>query len=190
MKLSLWRGSFKDWLSGNIQIDSWLLDRPDTYTQTMGFMPPLRQIGYEILDDNLFYLSATQDLVILKRFTSEYLFQDLPISVLEGLYNTLAVRLLHDFMDIHEDITALDLETVNQPINITEVSEDQGDWLVEMTWSFRVNIRVEPETGTLNQSYTINTITSAVWNDSYSDDLTDGVSDTDKRILDFTFKTT
>lgn len=190
MKLSAWRGSFKAWLSDNIQIDSWLLDRPDTYAQTMGFLPPVRQISYEVLDDSLIYLSATQDLIILKRFSSEYLFQDLPISVLEGLYNTLAVRLLHDYMDIHEDLVSLELDTVNQPINITEVSEDQGDWLVEITWTFRVNIRVEPEVGSLNTSYTIRSIKSAVWSDSYKDDLTDGVSDSDKRILDFTFKTT
>ena len=190
MKLSQWRGSLKTWLSKNIQIDSWLLDRPDTYTQTMGFLPPLRQISYDVLDDSLIYINATQDLIILKRFSSEYLFQDLPISTLEGLYNTLAVRLLHDYMDISDDVVSLELDTVNQPINITEVSEDQGDWLVEMTWTFRVNIRVEPEVGSLNTTYTIRSITSAVWNDSQADDLTDGVSDAEKRILDFTFKTT
>lgn len=189
MKISKWRSQFQKFVADRVSIDSWLLSRPESYSQVVGFMPPLRHIDYRREDTTRVVLNATQDFIISQRLPSELAFKDLPLDILEGMYNTLALAFMANYQDIHEDVFALRFNTIEQPIGITEVAEDANDWIVDLKWSLNVSIEVEPETGAIVSPFYPTSINSGVWRDDLKDDTTYGESDPRLRVLDFSIKT-
>lgn len=132
----------------------------------MGFLPPLRDVVYNLFDFREAHLEATQDFFILRRMPEDLTFKDLPINTLEGQYATLAIRLLHDFKDIDPDIIDLVLEPTSRPLKVSEIGEDVGDWLIEIVWSLKVTIKVDPEDGEVQPPFTASELNLYVWRDS------------------------
>lgn len=188
MKLSTWRPRLLLWLNKNITISSWVLDRPDTVLQTMGFLPPLRDTEYVLGENKEVYLDATQDFMVLKRFGSENGYKDLPVNQMEGLVATLAYRFLLDRASIDVDVLNLEAVQVSQPIKVEEVGEGDGEWILELTWSLKVRLLVDPETPIV-PDWNITSIRLNVWKDAFEDDLTDGISDPTLRVLDWQHQT-
>lgn len=186
MKLSEWRSSFQRFVNARVRIDSWLLERPETYQQLAGFIPPLRDMDYKIDDSRNVILTATQDFIISQRLPDTMAFNDLPLATIEGYYNTLAIAFVANYQAIHADIIDLRFNQVDTPIAVAEVAEDANDWIIDIKWSLRVETPVEPEIGGIVEPFTLRELNARVWRDDLKDDLTDGVSDPSLRVLDFT----
>lgn len=186
MRLSTWRPAFRAFVDARVNISSWLLDRPDTYGDATGFLPPLREVDYQVRDNGEVDLTATQDFIISQRHPSDLSYKDLPIEALEGYYNTLAIAFVATYQSIHEDLYNLTFKQVEQPIAISEISEDNNDWVIDLKWSVRIEATVEPEIGTTIKPFDLKGITARVWRDNVLDDLGDGVSDITLRRIDFT----
>lgn len=185
MRLSLWRSLLQNFIQQRVVVTSWLLERPQMYTEVVGFLPPLRDLDYRRDSSNSLYAIATQDFIITQRLPAEVAFKDLPIHTIEGFYTTLAIALLANYEDIHEDIREVGFNQIEQPISISEVAEDANDWIVDIKWSIRVQITVEPEVGSIVAPYELKQLTANVYRDNIADDTTDGISDPALRQLDF-----
>ncbi len=185
MRLSQWRDLFQKFVSDRVFIDSWLLERPQFYSQLVGFMPPLRNMDYRREDNILMVLTATQDFIISQRLPSELSFKDLPLDTLEGQYNTLAIAFMANYQSIHSDIRDMRFNQVEEPIAVAEVAEDANDWIIDFKWSLRVEIEVEPEVGGIVEPFDLQYIHSSVYRDQLNDDTSSGSSDPTKRHLDF-----
>lgn len=184
MKLSTWRPKLMLWLSKNIVVDSWALDRPETVATTMGFLPPLRDVSYRMESFKECQMTATQDFYVLKRLPADYTYRELPLATLEGLYTTLAIRLVQGHTNIDPDVLELEYNPVDQPIKVSELGEDEGDWLAEVRWAFTVTLSAEPEEGGMLKPFSVNQLTLNTYKDGFEDDLTDGVSQPELRRLD------
>ncbi len=185
MKLSAWRTAFKSFVDERVTIDSWLLEKPDTYDIAVGFLPPLRDMDFTRRDSGEVKLRATQDFIISQRHPSVS-YNELPVDIIEGYYSTLAIAFVATYQDIDADLYELSFNQVEQPISITEISEDNNDWIVDIKWSLRIEVNVEPEIGAIIQPFDLRQITAHIWRDNLEDGLSDGVSDTALRRLDFT----
>ncbi len=185
MRLSQWRDLFQRFVSDRVFIDSWLLERPQFYSQLVGFMPPLRNMDYSREDNILMVLTATQDFIISQRLPSELSFKDLPLDTLEGQYNTLAIAFMANYQSIHTDIRDMRFNMTEEPIAVAEVAEDANDWIVDFKWSLRVEIEVEPEVGGIVEPFDLRYLQANVYRDQLNDDTSSGSSDPTKRHLDF-----
>lgn len=188
MRLSQWRPLFTKFITDRVQIDSWLLQRPEGYEQVAAFVPPLRDMDYRRVDTTTVVLRATQDLIISQRVSSQLAFNELPLDMLEGYYNTLAIAFMANFEEMSKDVLEVDFNQVETPIAVAEVAEDNNDWIIDLKWSIRVEITVEPEVGGVVDPFYLRQLTANVYRDGLQDDLLDGVSDPTKRILDFTIR--
>ncbi len=186
MRVSSWRPAFRAFVDARVSISSWLLDRPDTYGDVTGFLPPLREVDYRVRDNGKVDLTATQDFIISQRHPSDLSYKDLPIDVLEGYYTTLAIAFVATYQSIHPDLFNLTFNQVEQPIAISEISEDNNDWIADIKWSLRIEATVEPEVGTTIEPFDLKAIDAHIWRDSLKDDLLDSISDPTLRVLDFT----
>ena len=186
MKLSQWRTRLQSFIADRVLISSWLLEEPQSYATISGFLPPLRDMDYKREEVTSVILTATQDFLVSQRFPSEIAFKDLPLPTLEGYYNTLAIAFLANYQSIDPDIRDLRFNQVEQPISVREVSEDVSDWIVDIKWSFRVEVEVEPEMGGIVEPFELRQLTANLWRDRLDDDTTLGTSDPAKRYLDFT----
>ena len=179
---------FTKFVTDRVQIDSWLLQRPEGYEQVAAFVPPLRDMDYRREDTTTVVLRATQDLIVSQRVSSKLAFNELPIDMLEGYYNTLAIAFMANFSEMSADILSIDFNQVETPISVSEVAEDANDWIVDLKWSIRAEILVDPEVGGVVDPFTLRQLTANIYRDGLQDDLLDGVSDPTKRILDFTIR--
>jgi len=144
MKISTWRSSLVTWLSGSIaDPDGWNLENPETTTHTQGFLPPLRDVSYEVQDDQVLLGIATQDFFVLRRYTASQ-YKDLPVGYLEGLYHTLSHQVWRRWSEM-ADLVDLDLEPVTTPVKVGESDDSSEDWIVELAWSWRIKWVIEPE---------------------------------------------
>lgn len=184
MKLSQWRLSILRWLQDQITVDSWSLTRPEKIGDSNGFLPPLQNVKYELEDFRTVKGHAVQEFYIVKRFSRELAYSDLPLAALEGLHSTLAIRLVHDYKAI-ADIDLLEFVAVEKPVSIVETGEDRGTWIIEITWAFEITWDAEPEAGAVVEPFNISRLNVNLWRDGYSDDTTDGVSDPSLRVLDY-----
>lgn len=186
MKISTWRPKLLLWLAKNIEVSSWALDRPENVSQTMGFIPPLRDVSYRMENFKECWLTATQDFYVLRRLPSNYTYNQLPVANLEGIYTTLAIRLIQGFKNIDQDVLELEFNAVDQPLKLSELGEDEGDWLAEVRWSFTVTLLAEPEDGLIMKPFVVSELTLNLYKDGFEDDLQDGISDPALRRLDST----
>lgn len=187
MKLSQWRPRLMQFLTSRVVIHSWLLERPETYSQVVGFLPPLHSVDYRREDVTRMVLTATQDFIVSQRLPAEISFKDLPLAQTEGYYASLAIAFIANYKDISADVLDLTFSAVETPVTTAEVAEDANDWILDIKWSFRVEIEVEPEDGGIVDPFELKELSVNVYRDQLDDDLTDGVSDPAKRYLDFTF---
>lgn len=144
MKLSEWRPALTTWLDTYLVIDSLLLERPEI-GKSNGLLPPLRQVTYRTDSPSYITASGVQDFLLTKRFPDGLAYKDLPLGAIEGIHQTLAMRLLKDFRSIHADIIDLDMVKVETPVALSEVGDKIGEWLVELTWSFELSWYAEAE---------------------------------------------
>ena len=188
MRLSQWRPLFTKFITDRVQIDSWLLQRPEGYEQVAAFVPPLCDMDYRREDTTTVVLRATQDLIVSQRVSSKLAFNELPIGMLEGYYNTLAIAFMANFEEMSDDILEVSFNQVETPISISEVAEDANDWIVDLKWSIRVEITVDPEVGGIVDPFVLRQLTANIYRDGLDDDLLDGISDPARRVLDFTIR--
>lgn len=184
MKLSTWRPSLYAWLQDQILVDGWTLTNPEI-GKTHGFLPPLQDVSYKLENYDRVIGKGIQHISIVKRASKDTTYKDLPIDVLEGYHSTLSIRLVHDYADIAE-LQSLEFQQVDSPINVLEPSGDNPYWVIELMWSFEITWDATPEGDDLNQPFTLNQLNIRLWRDRL-DDLKDGKSAPNKRVLDFTF---
>lgn len=146
MKLSQWRPSFEAWVSGLVKVDSWLLQRPDV-GKVNGFIPPFKSLQIDSGGANSPYGlgKGVQGLMLSTRFAATNGYHTLALPVLEGLYQTLSLRITHDYQQIHPDIQGLSTRVVEQPITLEEVGDNLGDWIVTLEWEFAVSWYADQE---------------------------------------------
>lgn len=186
MKLSTWRPSLLGWLQNRVTVDSWSLTRPEGVGETNAFLPPLRDVHYNLDSPTQVTGKATQEFYIVKRLSRKLLYASLPLAHLEGLHASLSIRLVHDYSAI-ADIRNLEFAQVEHPVSVTETGEEQGSWLIELAWAFEIAWDAEPEDGAVVQPFTLNRLNLNLWRDHLDDDTSNGASDPIKRRLDFTF---
>lgn len=156
MKLSQWLPAITTWLNAHVAIDNWYLDNPRV-GETVGFLPPVRNVAYDILDDTSVRCSLTQDIYIRKRYPKDQTYKELPMDTLEGYYQTLALKLLVTGARI-APITTLEVVRQDSPITVQEIGDRTGDWLLDMVWSIRIAFDAEPEVGPLVPRFQFNEI--------------------------------
>jgi hypothetical protein len=156
MKLSTWRSSFKAWLISQIQIDSWVTDRPEDGVTTVGFLPPLRDVSYVPKDHIKTVGQATQDFFVTKRYPATLTYDQLPLGELEGIHSTLSLRMSHDLMDI-APLIALELRGLSQPIGVREFSKND-EWLIDLHWAIEIQWDAEPDQGRVQPIYLVDTV--------------------------------
>lgn len=188
MRISLWRSRLQSFINDRVTVNSWLLERPQMYAQVVGFLPPLRDVDYRRDNGITLVMTATQDFIVTQRLPSELAFKDLPLAAIEGYYTTLAIAFMANYSDIHEDVQELNFNQIEQPISIAEVAEDANDWIVDIKWSIRVQILVEPEEGYIIEPFELRQLTANVYRDSLADDTSYGTSDPTLRVLDFSLQ--
>lgn len=164
MKLSEWRPSLTAWLNKYLVIDSYLLERPEI-GKSNGLLTPLRQVSY--LTDSPSYIKASgvQDFVLTKRFPDGLAYKDLPLGAIEGIHQTLSMRLLKDFRSIHPDLIDLDMVKVEVPVALSEVGDKIGEWLVELTWTFEATWYAEAEVE-ISKPHNITQVSLGLWRES------------------------
>lgn len=146
MKLSTWRNSFIDWLETKISIDSYYLEEPEAVGDTSVFLPPLRTMSV-VEADSGFIGTATQDVWITTRYSRDLSYQELPISTIEGTYNSIALAFIKECQSI-ADIIEGSINTSEDSIFVGEWGEGRGDWIVRMKFIFVFSFISEPEVDT------------------------------------------
>ncbi|MBW4558458.1 MAG: hypothetical protein KME59_21535 [Trichormus sp. ATA11-4-KO1] len=160
MRLSTWRQSIVDWVAQKVQIDTYELRNPEVVGETAGFFPPLRNIkhydgGEE--SEGQPTAQATQEIYITTRYPRDTPYAELPLATTEGVYSSLCQGLLKDAQGI-ADLIDLWINPSDQPIQVSEVGDDYGDWLVTMVIYVVIKWLPEPEPGFGFSGYTINKI--------------------------------
>lgn len=158
MKLSIWRTAFRTWLEAQVTIDNWSLDVPETPGVTTALLPPIRYLAITLKDQTEAEGILEQDIYLVKRYSSPTAYVNLPLATLEGLYQTLAIRLTHDYRDILEDITQLELLPNPDPIVVRPVETEERDWLLELHWTIRVYYLADPEVGAVQPPFDLREI--------------------------------
>jgi hypothetical protein len=162
MRLSIWRPKLLTWLGQKVNVDSWGIQVPETVGQTTGYLPPLKDIHHD-LDSPLSVIgSAVQDIYILQRHSRDTKYIDLPLGELEGLYSTLAIRLVHDWEMIipetslepgTQGLIKLELNSLDAPISLEESGDGLGEWLVRLHWQLAIQWVADPELGAVVEPY-------------------------------------
>lgn len=172
MKLSVWHPALVTWLNQQVTVDSWLLQQPKEIGKVSGFVPPLRNLKYWQQDHLTVNASGLQEFYLCFRYSKDLQYSELPMHTLEGIYQTLSIRLVHSYRAIAE---LIDLEWVAQddPIKLKEsgaIGPNRGaDWLVELGWSFQITWEAEPETGTTQQPFDLSSLEVNIWRSDLSD---------------------
>ena len=143
MKLSTWRSSFIEWLETKITIDSYYLEEPEAVGDTSVFLPPLRNIRVFEADSG-FIGVATQDVWITTRYSRDLSYQELPITLIEGTYNSIAYYFAKECQGI-ADLIDGSVNSSEDSIFVGEWGEGRGDWIVRMKFIFNFSYISEPE---------------------------------------------
>lgn len=150
MKTSLWRPGLKAFLTKYLSVSTWELDYPLQAGETVGVLPPITDVNIYRNGSSVMQ-SATQVIELISRIDGTLRYDNLPLSLYEGIHTTVAYRLLMEFSDI-ADIFQLQLHA-NDPIAISERDDARGDWFIRVQWSMSVQWVVELETGTPGLPY-------------------------------------
>lgn len=158
MKLSEWKPSLKAWLNDNVVIDNWQLDVPDRPGDTACLLPPVRSLGYELTDQTEVEGRLLQDIYIVKRYSGNLFYDQLNIAGAEGYYQSLAIRLAHDALDVNEGLSKLELLDVVEPIIVRETETEDREWIIEFHWLIQATYQAEPEIGSVQPPYDLKEI--------------------------------
>lgn len=145
MKLSTWRPGLVAWLSSKIHIDTWELRIPEVVGEVACFIPPLRGIKHYIGETGNKLAEADQEIFLSYRFSRELPYASLPLNLIEGIYSSICQEILADHQSIAD---TLDVDSGNflhseLPIQVSEVGDNYGDWLV--TINLHLSIKWIPE---------------------------------------------
>lgn len=172
MKLSTWHPSLVTWLGQQLPVDSWLLQQPKEIGRVSGFVPPLRNLKYWAADHQSVNASGVQDFYLMFRYSKDLQYAELPMHTLEGIYQTLSIRLVHDFKAI-ADLLELEWVPQDDPIKLKETgavgSNRAADWLVELGWSVELTWEADPETGATQEPFNLSSLDVNLWRSDLSD---------------------
>lgn len=183
MRLSQWRTNLLKWLNEQIRIDSYSATDPEL-NQTNAFLPRLEDVSYEVRDTNTVVGKGTQRFQIAKRVGRNTKYRQLPIAFYEGLHSTLSIRFVRNYADI-ADLQALEFVEISDPVNVVEVGEDTGEWLIFFNWAVQIEWLAEPEEDSEDPPFRLTGINLTLWRDHLEDDLRDG-RDPNLSVMDFT----
>lgn len=188
MKLSEFRPDLKSWLQRYIAVDKWGVFRPEQ-GETVCFLPPTKELAYDTVTTGTIQATATQEIFIRQRHDRNLTFDQLPIDLLQGYYQTLSMLLAERYSEI--GVNSLVVMPVSSPLYIENAGENRTDWTIDLSWLVRVSFYAEPEPLLMNPGLdpsvvyppiTVQSIDGGIWRQPLNDDL--------PPILDFRFLTT
>ena len=145
MRLSELRPALLAWLGQQLDIDSYWLDRPEVVGDPAGYLAPLRDFSIRREGLEVPIVNTTVDFHVLARLPDQP-YKDLGLESYEGLYGTLAYRLVTRWQEIHPDIRVLDIVDVSDPLRISESGDKAGEWVLEYHWTFNIEFPLDPDT--------------------------------------------
>ena len=155
MKTSLWRDSFLAFLNSVVVVDEWSLDDPMTDLtfsvsqpwnfegNTVGFLPPLRNIDITLPSPKEARGRATQELFILVRFDRTLKYHEIPIDKLEGMWVTISSLVLASYNKIlpadvqaNRGITGVSVAAQEFPVSVAPSGEAKSDWIATRSFGW------------------------------------------------------
>lgn len=169
MRLSTWRSAIINWIANKVTINTYELRIPEVVGETAGFFPPLRNIKhFDGGEDGTPTAQATQEIYITTRFSRDLQYSELPLQTVEGIYSSLCQDLLKDAQAI-AGLLDLWVNPSEQPIQVSEVGDDYGDWLITMAIYVVIKWQPEPEPGFGFPGYLVNKINLALYRANIGD---------------------
>lgn len=147
MKLSEFRTNLYNWVQTNLAIDSWYLAAPETVGDRAGLLPPIKDLSYWTGEDGKIYLKGTVEIWVTTVLDGNVAYRNLSIGALEGLYQSVAIKLLKAYKNIDPGILELSINTLSIPINVVELPDTQDLWEIQMCWSVEIVALAEAEVG-------------------------------------------
>lgn len=189
MLTSIWRSSFQNYLSSVITISQWTVDHPQADLEfsetnpwrleanTLGFLPPLRNIDIVITSPKEAKASATQELFILARFDRSLKYHELPINKLEGYWVTLSSLVVANYNKIlpseiqaARGLLGMTVAAQEFPVSVSPSGERGSDWIATLSFGWYLNWLIDIEDGQLNEEYEIKAVGGKVYR-SWLDDF-------------------
>jgi hypothetical protein len=152
MKISTWRPKLKTWFQKYVTVSNWEMDNPIAPSESIGVLPPLTNVRLYKANNSVMG-SATQVIDLITRIDGTMKYDNLPLSYFEGIYTTVAYRMLTEFADIADVFQLQHIES--NPIAVSERDDARGDWFIRVQWMFNLQWLAEVETGTVGSPYNI-----------------------------------
>ncbi len=164
MRLSEWRPAFTAWVQQKLPINDWTLNAPDRVGKVAGLVPPLRSIRYSSDDEGVTVGRARQELFVVYNYAPDTRYIQLPLSTLEGVYQTLSLAAMRQWQEVADDLLTFEQVSTDEPIVVRMRTDERKAWNVELCWIWDLTFTAEPETPF--DSPDITTINSAIWRSS------------------------
>jgi hypothetical protein len=168
MRLSTWRPGMLTWLESRVSINTYELRDPLVDSEVAAFLPPLRNIKHSDDTNGVPTASAVQDIFLTTRYPNTIKYSQLPLALTEGAYSTLCQYLLKDFQSI-ADLNDAYLVEAEQPIQVTEIGDEDGDWLITTAIMLYITWTPEPEAGQEFPGYRIDQINFNLYRSALAD---------------------
>ena len=135
MDINLWRSGLKTWLNSKLLVDTWELRNPYAYGTVNAFLPPLQNLTF--MDGMVGEATAIQDVYLTSKYPGETKYDQLPVGTLEQKYVSIQKKLATEYTTICP-LTALEMLTVPDAIQVSEDGEGMADWLVTLVLSCKI----------------------------------------------------